>query len=300
MRTRPALLGCIIPLFAACDQLPTQPLDLAPQFAGTGAPRFIEATASGPNIAANLVVSYKLAGLGSSSSNVVSAQALGSALWACMTNAPNEFNAYPGPERAEATVNASNTFAKQNGQVNSVVILSAPAPALQCLRPTHQLVPITTTFSNVQLSHADAGTFTLPGIFDVQNYFLRFEVVPTIVDVTMASTTLTIDGGLVPYTVTFNNTGVERTEAVLQGWIRQGTTYRAAGGIVLQCQAPVPAGTLPGGDCTASDYASAYNAPPTAGNGDLVPGPAVFELHLEVGASSRVIAGFTVPITLIS
>ena len=246
-----------------------------------------------------MVTTFKMAGLGPSAASVVTASADASALWACMTAVPGEFDIFPGMERTEGPVSASNSFPKQNGSLIGNVFLRPPPPAIQCLHPRHELVPITTTFWNLLFSHPEAQTFSVSDLFDVQNYITHFEVVPTITNVTLDATAFAINGAPVGYAITIDNTGVERTSAVAQAYVRQGSTFRAAGGTVVRCPQPgTPWGTLPPGVCTFADFAGASNAPLTYGNGDLVPGPAVLELHLEAGVSFRVLAGFAVPIVL--
>jgi hypothetical protein len=292
---RRAIISLILPLLAACGELPTDSAPaLAPQF-GVGSPRFLEGNGSVPNIEGNMFTSFKMAGLGPDASTLITASADASGLWGCMTGIEGEFDLFPAPLRVSDRVSVSSSFGQPTGQFSGAVMLTSPAVPLYCA-PSHRLVPITTTFANVQLSHPNAPTFNIQGLFDIQNYFLHFEVVPTMTSVVLNETTLVLGGAATTYSVTINNPGSERTNALVQGWIRQGSIYRAADGIGVLC-AGYPDGTLPTGDCTFSYVTAARNAP-AVGNGDLVPGPAVFELHLKFSPSSRVMAGFAVPITL--
>jgi hypothetical protein len=293
---RSLILALILPLLAACDDLPTDSASGGgPLFAAVAAPRFIEGDGSVPDIDGNMVTTFKLAGLGSNGSNTVTASAEASALWACQT-AIGEFDVYPAPLVSEAPVSRSTALTGQSGQVTGSIVLNPAASSLQCLAPNHKLVPVTATFWNVQLSYPDAATFSVPGIFDVQNYFIRFEVVPSITNVALALNTLVIGGAPVDYTVTINNPLATLSNVVVQAYFRQGTTYRAAGGTVVIC--PDVTGTLPSGDCTFAFITQASNDPGVTGNGDLVAGPAVFEIQLEIGTSLRVLAGFPVNVVL--
>jgi hypothetical protein len=292
---RRAILSLFIPVLGACSELPTDSMtDSSPRYAGVGAPRFLEGNGSLPQIDGRMVASFRMAGLGPDASTLVTASADASGVWGCMVN-DSEFDLFPAPLRVSERVSASSSFGQQNGQFSGALILPSPAVPFHC-PPSHRLVPITTTFANVQLTHPDAPTFDIQGLFDVQNYFIRFEVAPTMTSVVLNETTLVLGGAHTTYSVTINNPGPERTNAGVQAWIRQGPIFRAADGIVVLCGSP--SATLPTGDCTFSHVTSARNT--AAGNGDLVAGPALFELHLKFSPSSRVMAGFAVPITLIN
>ena len=295
---RRALISLILPLLGACGELPTDStLPNPPQY-GLGSPRFQEADGSVPQIDGTMVTTFKLVGLGSNASTQVTGSADASGLWGCMTAVPGEFDLFPAPVIVSEAVSVSNVFPKKNGQMFGAFLMPAPAVPIQCLHTAHTLVPITSTFSNVRLSHPEAGTFNVPGLFDIQNYLiLGVETVPSITSVVLDQTTFVIGSTIANYTVTINNPLTLRTDVAMQAWVRQGRTYRAAGGSLVICPGS-PLGTLPGGDCTFSLGTGASNDPKTAGNGDLVAGPAVLELHLEAGARLRVLAGFTVPITL--
>jgi hypothetical protein len=83
----------------------------------------------------------------------------------------------------------------------------------------------------------------------------------------------------------------------VSAYIRQGATFRAADGAKVSCP-DLDSGDFPPGDCTFSFGTQASYAPTTVGNGDLVAGAPVFELHLELGNSFRVVALYTVSVTL--
>jgi hypothetical protein len=99
---------------------------------------------------------------------------------------------------------------------------------------------------------------------------------PSIATLTLASTTLAIDGTGTGYTATLQNPAKSLQSVALQGYIVQGTTRRAAGGVQVMCGSNT--GVLPPGTCTINFATSASNA--GSGAGTLVPGAAKFELNL--------------------
>jgi len=100
---------------------------------------------------------------------------------------------------------------------------------------------------------------------------------PYITNLSLASTTLVIDGPSVNYTVSIWNPGATESLDVVQGLMNQGTTSRGANGRNVGCGAN-PSGTLPHGSCTFSFNTVAQNT--GGGTGTLVPGPATFRLEL--------------------
>ena len=115
---------------------------------------------------------------------------------------------------------------------------------------------------------------------------------PSITSVVLGSNTIAIEGGTT-YDATLFNPGSTRTGVVLQGYIIQGTTNRAAGGSIIACSGPFD-GILPPGSCITSLAVSVSNS--NTGSGTLVAGPATLQLDLYVGAV--VVDSETVPITL--
>jgi hypothetical protein len=115
--------------------------------------------------------------------------------------------------------------------------------------------------------------------------------------VVLSSTTLTIDGPGVPYTATINNgTGSSIPTVALQGWMDQGETSRAAGGVVVLCGEPL--GTLPPGTCTFAFTTAASNLFTTGGIGTLTPSSAT--ARFELLGDETTLDVFTVPVTLIT
>jgi hypothetical protein len=110
----------------------------------------------------------------------------------------------------------------------------------------------------------------------------------------LTSTSLYLDGPLGSDQITLQNAGPSLSGVVLQGWINQGTTRRAAGGSVAVCGSTP--GVLPNGTCTMTADVVASNT--GAGTGLLVLGAATFELDLTVNGT--VVGTKTVAITLTS
>lgn len=118
------------------------------------------------------------------------------------------------------------------------------------------------------------------------------------VDVVLATTTITIDGGLVSYTVTLDNPGGEAlTGVVVQAWAEQEGTSKPAGGHSVFCGLDTGVGVLPPGGCTDDMTLNVGNSSPH-GTGTLVPGPATVRFDLTQGGS--LLDTFTVEVTLVS
>lgn len=121
---------------------------------------------------------------------------------------------------------------------------------------------------------------------------------PGITSLTLASTTLPIDGPSISYTATLNNPANSLQGMTLQGVIVQGSTTRAAGGLSVNCGSAT--GVLPPGNCTINFTATASTT--TAGTGSLLPGPATFQLSLiqSGGGTSTTLDTKSVAVTLVS
>ena len=138
-------------------------------------------------------------------------------------------------------------------------------------------------------------------IFDTQT--VPITIVPNTFSITslqLESTTITI-GSFTNYTVTvYNPTNANVSVAVVQGYIDQGTTERAADGTDVICGAGT--GVLPPGSCTFQFIAGASNS--GSGTGVLVPGAANFRLQFYVfdvaTQTTTVYDTKIVPVTLVS
>lgn len=287
------LVSCAA-ILSACDRAPTGSLlAVDPLLSAAGAPRFTEASGTGPGATGDLAIAFKMNGVGSKAANAVTATATGNAVWACRTGA-GEFDGFPAPQVSSATVSASSTLAAKSGQISGTVLLGPPANALVCSAGAHRPALVSAGFAGVQLGHADAGSVPIPGTFDRTFFTLPTETFPVFTDVQLASSTLTIGGGLVDVTATFNNPGATLSPVIMQMWITQGTTFKAANGGSVNCGGAL--GDLPTGGCTFGASAAAANG--AAGSGTLVPGPAVLEVTLRGSPSIRVLAGWRANITL--
>src|SRR3989442_979007 len=145
-------------------------------------------------------------------------------------------------------------------------------------------LPGLNTLKAEEIASGSPQTFTATGVPGVQ-----------LVSVLLNSTTLIIGGPNVSYTATvINQTGTTLSSVVLQGFVDQGGTSRAAGGVVALCGAGD--GVLPPGTCSFTFSTLASNT--TAGTGLLLPGAATARFQLLQG--NTVLDTFTVPVTLLA
>jgi len=123
---------------------------------------------------------------------------------------------------------------------------------------------------------------------------------PRIVSVTPASSFIVLGAGFTTYTAAIQNPGPALTNVTTQGWIRQGSARRAAGGTQILC-AGVPPNNLPTGACAAHGDIVGGNEP-NAGTGTLVLGPATYELELKHfdGTTETIFDTKSIPITLVA
>lgn len=127
-------------------------------------PHFIKASASGPDAAGNLTVSFKIAGLGDTVTTTVTASANATAVYACQNNGGN-FPSDPKKEEVAGPVSASGDFTSgKNGQITDSLTLEPPASTLDC-PPGQTEVLISVSYTNVQVSEPNAGTESIPGTF---------------------------------------------------------------------------------------------------------------------------------------
>ncbi len=168
-----------------------------------------------------------------------------------------------------------------------VFTVTGPIAASNTGGGTGTLAPGAATFE-LQLTQGTTvvATFTVP--------LTLVSSAPTMTAPTPSSTSATIDGASVTYSTILNNPGLSQSNVLLQGWIDQAATRRAAGGAMVMCGAGV--GVLPTGTFTVQESMVASNA--TGGNGTLVAGPATLEVQLI--QNSVVLDTKTVPITLVA
>jgi hypothetical protein len=126
-------------------------------------PHFIRSSASGPNAAGNLSVSFKVAGLGDNVTITVTASADATAVYACRNNGGN-FPSDPKKTEVSGPVSASGDFTSgKNGQITGSLTLNPPATTLTCPNGQHRVL-VSVSYTNVQVS-GGGDTASIPGTF---------------------------------------------------------------------------------------------------------------------------------------
>ena len=121
-------------------------------------PQFTDATFSSPN----LIVNFKMSGLGSFATVDITATATATRVDACVNNGQN-IPADPKKTTTVATASGSGTFPVQNGQVTGSVTVTPPGTSLNC--PNGQTATLLSiSYSNVVISGAGV-SFSIPGTF---------------------------------------------------------------------------------------------------------------------------------------
>jgi hypothetical protein len=125
---------------------------------------FVRAAATGPDANGNLIVDFKIAGLGDSVTTTVTASADATALYACQNNGGN-FPSDPKKQVVSGPVTASGEFTSgKNGQITDSLTLMPPPSTLVC--PSGQRsVLANVSYTNVAVSEPNAGTASIPGTF---------------------------------------------------------------------------------------------------------------------------------------
>jgi hypothetical protein len=140
-------------------------LGLSTMPASAANPHFIKANAELDN-SGNLVVSFKIAGLGDTITTTVTADADATALYACKNNGGN-FPNDPKKQEVAGPVSASDDFSSgKNGQITDSLTLSPPmtTPPLDC--PGNQVATLVqVSYTNVSVSEPNAGTESIDGTF---------------------------------------------------------------------------------------------------------------------------------------
>lgn len=127
-------------------------------------PHFITASASGPNASGNLVVSFKIAGLGANETITITTTADATAVYACQNNGGN-FPSDPKKQQVSGPVSASGNFTSgKNGQITGSLTLSPPPSTLDCPSGQHEVLA-SVSYTNVQISATGVGAENIPGTF---------------------------------------------------------------------------------------------------------------------------------------
>ncbi len=127
-------------------------------------PHFVRASASVPPSIGELVVDYKVVGLGNTVTTSVALVAERTATWACKDDDDN----FPGDPLVFITPSAGTTlfgpFPATGGQVTGTISVSPGGHTLQC--PDGQIVTVVElSYTDVRIIHSSAGTRSIPGTF---------------------------------------------------------------------------------------------------------------------------------------
>lgn len=127
-------------------------------------PHFVAADATGPNEIGALVVSFRIVGLGSNVTTVVSTTADATADYACR-NEDGSFPSEPARQAVSGSPRAKRRFKSDtNGRILGRLKLAPPLSTLECpLGQTPALISV--TYTNVRVSESSAGTESIPGTF---------------------------------------------------------------------------------------------------------------------------------------
>jgi hypothetical protein len=133
-------------------------------------PHFLRCSASGVNSDGTLNVCFKIAGLGDNQTLTVTASAFADAVYACKNNGqqcPNAANKV----HVQSNVSASGDFTSgKNGQITACLTVDPPPTTLTC-PPGQDLVLVSVSYTNVQVSAPGAGScIPSPGTF-AANFF---------------------------------------------------------------------------------------------------------------------------------
>lgn len=124
---------------------------------------FIRSSASGPNNQGNLLVNFKIAGLGDNETITVTASADATAVYACRNNGGN-FPSDPKKTEVSGPVSASGDFTSgKNGQITGSLTLQPPATTLVCPGGQRRVL-VSVSYTNVQVS-GGGDTASIPGTF---------------------------------------------------------------------------------------------------------------------------------------
>jgi hypothetical protein len=131
--------------------------------ASAASPHFLRASASGPDGSGDLVVNFKIAGLGDTVTTTVTASANATAVYACQNNGGN-FPSDPKKQQVSGPVSASGDFTSgKNGSITDSLTLMPPASTLNCPGGQHEVLA-SVSYTNVQVS-GGGDTADIPGTF---------------------------------------------------------------------------------------------------------------------------------------
>jgi len=134
--------------------------------ASAASPHFIRVSASGPNNAGQLTVSFKEAGLGDNQLISYVASADGSATYACINGGERHPQAQ-NKESFTGPVEASGTFSSgKNGTISQSLTLNPPGPGDFTCPPGQRRVLADVSYTNVAITDTTNNvTESIPGTF---------------------------------------------------------------------------------------------------------------------------------------
>jgi hypothetical protein len=134
--------------------------------AHAASPHFIRASASGPNNAGQLLVSFKEAGLGDNQLITYVASADSTATYACFNRGGNHPQA-TNKETVSGPVSATGTFSSgRNGSISQTLTINPPSAGSFSCPPGQRLVLANVSYTNVAINDTTNGvTKGIPGTF---------------------------------------------------------------------------------------------------------------------------------------
>jgi hypothetical protein len=127
-------------------------------------PHFLSCSATGPNSVGDLLVRFKIAGLGDTVTTTVTATANATAEYACRNKGGN-FPSDPKKQQVSGPVSKTGQFTSgKNGSITGSLTVSPPPSTLDC--PGGQVAVVcSVSYTNVQVTSPDAGTCNVSGTF---------------------------------------------------------------------------------------------------------------------------------------
>jgi hypothetical protein len=134
--------------------------------ASATSPHFVRVSASGPNNAGQLIVSFKEAGLGDNQLIAYLASADGSATYACINGGERHPQAQ-NKESFTGPVEARGTFSSgRNGSISQSLTLNPPGPGSFTCPPGQRRILADVSYTNVAITDTTNGvTESIPGTF---------------------------------------------------------------------------------------------------------------------------------------
>jgi hypothetical protein len=134
--------------------------------ASATSPHFVKASASGPNNAGQLVVSFKEAGLGDNQLIAYRASADATATYACI-NGGGKHPQATNKESFSGPVEATGTFSSgKNGSISQSLTLNPPGPGTFTCPPGQRRILADVSYTDVAITDTTNGvTESIPGTF---------------------------------------------------------------------------------------------------------------------------------------